>query len=355
MVVFIPGMQPLFAEGPPAPSALDNPLVVGFIILMAILLLIIGILANLLLNVAQVKMAKEKKQGADAKLIVPIILFLAVVSNPLMAQNNTAASAATATTAASIAGISTTAFYLMVSVIFLELLVVLVLLMNVRVLLRAEKAAVEKIPAPSVWKARSINLWKRLNSFKPVEQEADIDLGHDYDGIRELDNRLPPWWLYGFYITILVAGIYLYRFHVSHTGPTAVQEYETAIAKADIQIKEYIKQKGDQVDENTVTFLTAPEEIEAGKIIFSKSCVACHSEGGAGSVGPNLTDEYWLHGGDSFSNKQIAELASYVKSLKGTKPANPKAPQGVLYNEEGGGEKTNTPDSSKAISKIKSQ
>ncbi len=127
-----------------------------------------------------------------------------------------------------------------------------------------------------------------------------------------------------------------------------------SVAKADLEIKEYLKLKGDQVDENTVTLLTAPGDIEEGKTIFAKSCVACHNEGGAGNVGPNLTDDYWLHGGDiksvfktiryginampqwqnSYSNKQIAELASYVKSLRGTKPANPKPPQGELYKED---------------------
>jgi len=209
---------------------------------------------------------------------------------------------------------------------------------------------VEKALPNFVWKKRLAGLWKGLNRFKPVEQEADIDLGHDYDGIRELDNRLPPWWLYGFYATIIVAGIYLYRFHVSHSGPSSIQEYETAVARADIEVKEYLKSKGESVDENTVSLLKDPGDIEEGKTFFAKSCVACHNEGGAGNVGPNLTDDYWLHGGDiksifktiryginampqwqnSYSNKQIAELASYVKTLKGTKPANAKAPQGVL-------------------------
>jgi cytochrome c oxidase cbb3-type subunit 3 len=187
-----------------------------------------------------------------------------------------------------------------------------------------------------------------------MEQEADLDLGHDYDGIRELNNRLPPWWLYGFYITIVIAGIYLWRFHVSHTGMSSKEEYEASVLTADHDIKEYLAKKGESVDENTVTILSASEDIAAGKSIFIKSCVACHKESGAGDVGPNLTDDYWLHGGDiksvfktiryginampqwqnSYSNKQIAQLASYVKSLKGSNPANPKAPQGELYKEE---------------------
>ena len=332
-------------------SSIENPLVIGLIILMCILLLVIGLLANLLIGIAQVRREKEKKSAAD-KIIVPVIGLLLCAGNSALAQDIAAASSKVA--ASGIAGLSATAFYMLMGVVFVELLVILLLLMNVRILLKAEKAAVEMAVAESVWKKRFVRWWIRLNSFKSKEQEADIDLGHDYDGIRELDNRLPPWWLYGFYLTIIVAGIYFYRFHISHTGPGSVQEYENAVAKADLEVKEYLKQKGESVDENTVTFLPAPADLEAGKVIFAKSCIACHNEGGGGNVGPNLTDDYWLHGGDiksifktiryginampqwqnSYSNKEIAELASFVKSLKGTKPANPKAPQGVLVNED---------------------
>ncbi len=342
---------------PPVHSSMDNPVVIGFVILMLILLLIIFMLSHLLLNIAQVKMEKEKKESSAAKKIVPAVVLLFLLVNPLLAQD---AKDAVATTSQNIAGVSNTAFYLMASVIFLELLIILVLLINVRILLKVEKEKAQEAIKVSVWKTRFKKWWIKLNSFKSAEQEADIDLGHDYDGIRELDNRLPPWWLYGFYITIVVACIYLYRFHVSHTGASSVQEYETAIAKADIEVKEYLKSKGEAVDENTVTLSTDPGDIAEGKTFFIKSCVACHSEGGAGNVGPNLTDDYWLHGSDiksifktiryginampqwqnSYSNKQIAELASYVKSLRGTNPANPKAPQGVLETEAPANDKT---------------
>jgi cytochrome c oxidase cbb3-type subunit 3 len=152
----------------------------------------------------------------------------------------------------------------------------------------------------------------------------------------------------------------LWRFHISHTGPSSIEEYEKSVATADAQIKEYLKKKGESVDENTVTILTAPAELSAGKAIFTKSCVTCHKETGAGDVGPNLTDDYWLHGGDiksifktiryginampqwqnAYSNKEIAEVASYVKSLKGTNPPNAKSPQGELYKDNVIPEKT---------------
>jgi cytochrome c oxidase cbb3-type subunit 3 len=135
------------------------------------------------------------------------------------------------------------------------------------------------------------------------------------------------------------------------------------VAEADLKVKEYLKMKGDNVDENTVTFLSGKEDLDAGRELFTNGpCISCHGKDGSGivmgqpGVGPNLTDDYWLHGGSvknifttikygvtgkgmqswesAFSAKQIAQLASYVKSLHGTKPAVAKEKQGDLYIEE---------------------
>jgi cytochrome c oxidase cbb3-type subunit 3 len=206
----------------------------------------------------------------------------------------------------------------------------------------------------------------------PLEKEADHVLDHDYDGIRELDNALPPWWKYGFYITILVAVIYLLRFHVWHTGPTPEQEYNTEMATAAKQIEEYRKKAGDMVDEKTVTLADAAG-IAEGKKIFQSNCFACHGAKGEGGVGPNLTDNYWLHGGTinevfktikygvpekgmqswekTYSPSEIRDLASYVKSLAGTNPPNAKAPQGEPFEEKGGDKKAPAKDSTAAVAK----
>jgi len=234
-----------------------------------------------------------------------------------------------------------------------------VLLFNIKVLLKVEKARVEEaVEAVTIKDKRTkLSWWDRFNKLRPVAQEAELDTGHDYDGIRELNNRLPPWWLYGFYISIVFAGIYLWRYHVSHSAPSSKEEFETSVAKGEAEVQEYLKKQGDNVDENTVTLLTDAADLEAGEAIFTNpaNCVPCHRADAGGVVGPNLTDDYWLYGGnikdvfktikygtnkgmrswkDDLSAKQIAQVASYVKSLHGSNPPNPKEHQGELYKEE---------------------
>jgi len=349
---------PAWAAGPPGENPLYNPLAILLISLMIILLIAIGILATILLGAADITLIKWKKKNESAKKTVTpqaaaVFIGFMLLSTAVFAQDKTGA-ANTIQTAATIGGLSSGAFYTMISFIFLELLVILVLLVNIRLLLKKEKESLVSAEVETAKVAKpAFSWWNRFNKLRPIDQEADLDLGHNYDGIRELDNRLPPWWIYGFYVTIVVAGIYLWRYHISHTAPLSKEEYEIAVQKADQQTKEYLKQKGEIVDENSVTMLSGADLTE-GKRIFQASCVACHNEGGGGNVGPNLTDDYWIHGGNiknvfktikygfnamptwqnAYSNKQIAQLSSYVKSLRGTSPPNPKAPQGELDRDD---------------------
>src|SRR4029078_11228876 len=222
-------------------------------------------------------------------------------------------------------------------IIFLELLVILVLLLNIRLLIKSEKRSLLTAEAivPAVTKQR-VNWWNWFNKLKPIEQEADIDMGHDYDGIRELDNRLPPWWLYGFFITIIFSFVYLWRYQVAHSAPGSIEEYQIAVKEAAEKQEEYLATAANNIDEKSVKFLSESSDIEAGKKVFDMVCAACHKGDGGGLVGPNLTDDYWLHGGsipdifksikygwpekgmkswkDDYSPKQIAQLASYIKT-----------------------------------------
>jgi cytochrome c oxidase cbb3-type subunit 3 len=284
-----------------------------------------------------------------------ILVFFLTLPVAAMAQNNTGASSPAGNNL--IGGLSPFTFYVMVAILFLEMAVVLVLIMNIRMLIRKEKSMEAKtLPEPELEKKTRLSWWDRFNKLRPVSQEAELDLGHEYDGIRELDNRLPPWWLYGFYATIIFAGIYLWRFHVSHNGPSSTEEYEQSVARAEIRIQEYLKQKGESVDENTVTFLADAADIDAGKALYTdpSKCATCHGIDGGGAIGPNLTDNYWLYGGsindifktikygtskgmrawkDDLSPKQMAQVASYIKSIVGSKPAAAKEAQGQLYEE----------------------
>lgn len=200
------------------------------------------------------------------------------------------------------------------------------------------------------------NMYKKLVGSKPIEEEGEIILDHNYDGIKELDNNLPPWWLYGFYASIIFGAIYLIRFHVFN-GENQFDELETELADARISIEEYKKTAKNLVDVNTVTQLTEASDLNAGKTIFETNCVACHMADGGGGIGPNLTDNHWILGGDiksvfktvseggrsgkgMISWKQqlkpleMAQVASYVLTFQGTTPANPKAPEGNIWVDE---------------------
>lgn len=346
-------VQPAWAADPPAPSPFSNTLSITLISLMILLLIIIGILANILLGTADLKMKKKEKQQNKGVASSLMIIGLMLTSQVLFAQDATTTDAAK-TASATIGGMPVSTFYVMASVIFLELFIIIALLLNIKFLIKTEKEKIATAAEIAEEKRTKLSWWDKFNKLKPVSEEASLDLGHEYDGIRELNNRLPPWWLYGFYLTIIFAVVYLWRFHVSHTGPSSAEEYNRSVASAELKIKEYLKSKGDAVDENTVTLLTSKEDLAEGKANYLKSCVSCHTETGAGNVGPNLTDNYWLNGNSlksifktirygvnampqwqaAYSNKQIAQLASYVKSLHGTNPANPKAPQGIEMKEE---------------------
>ena len=197
------------------------------------------------------------------------------------------------------------------------------------------------------------NTYKKLLGSKPIEKEEEIILDHNYDGIKELDNSLPPWWVYAFYISIVFAVVYLFRFEVFN-GYNQIDELETEIAQAKIDIEAYKKTAKNLVDINTVTLLTDASDISAGKSVFDTNCVACHMADGGGGIGPNLTDKNWILGGDiksvfktvseggrsgkgmiawkqQLKPLQMAQVSSYVLTLQGTTPANPKAPEGDVW------------------------
>ena len=194
------------------------------------------------------------------------------------------------------------------------------------------------------------SFFTKLLGLKPIEQERDLLIEHEFDGIKELDNPVPGWFNFLFYGSIAFGIMYFVTYHVAGWGQLQDQEYVTEMKQAEVDKAAYLAKSANKIDENSVKEDKAAATITSGKAIFTANCVACHGDKAQGVVGPNLTDEFWLHGGKinnvfktikygvpdkgmiswekTLSPKQIAEVANYIFSLKGSNPANPKAPQG---------------------------
>lgn len=206
----------------------------------------------------------------------------------------------------------------------------------------------------SDWYKKLVSTFVRPEST--VVSEDQLLLEHDYDGIKELDNNLPPWWVYLFYASIVFGVVYMVRFEILGADD---QEMELAkeIAQAKIEVAEYMKTAPDMMDEKTVTVLTDPADLAVGKEIYTTNCAACHRADAGGQIGPNLTDDEWILGGGiknifhtlvnggrdgkgmiawkgTLKPKEMQKVASYIMSLKGSNPVDAKAPEGEVWVEE---------------------
>lgn len=349
-----------FAQGAaPAPAAAPtNYLEFLMVTIAGLLVIVIWVLSNVLSMIS--KKAVEISKSGKKIMILALVVLGSLFANVSNAQAAVADTTAKAPSVNYYGGLSGTTFWTLSTVLALELLVVFLMVLFIRSLwnvIHPVEVIVENgKPVTQSWIIRTWNILdkKFLTKAAPLEKEADILLDHDYDGIRELDNALPPWWKYGFYITIFVAVLYLLKYEIWHNGPNPTEEYNTEMTTAKDQVDAYLASMKNNVDEKTVTMADAAG-IAAGQVSFAKTCVPCHGAKGEGGVGPNLTDDYWLHGGNvadifktikygypdkgmqswqaTYSPIQIQELASYIKTLKGTNPPNGKAPQGDLFKE----------------------
>ena len=292
------------------------------------------------------------------------ILALILLSAPVWAQE----AAADPALATAEAGTDSSGNFFMNILIVVFIIASLVLLGVSVVLLNTFKTLSKELvkPSPYVaaeperkmeyeeWKAlqkAKPGLMSKILGLRPLSEEKDITLDHEFDGITELDNPTPAWFMWLFYISIVFAGGYLLTYHVFDWGKLQEEEYVVEVEQAEAAKKAFLAKSADVIDENTVKETTDAAVISAGAAVFQTNCVACHGDKAqGGAVGPNLTDEYWLHGGKinnvfktikygvpekgmiawekALTPKQISDVTNYIKSLKGTNPPNSKAPQG---------------------------
>lgn len=257
-------------------------------------------------------------------------------------------------------------FWIMLTINGFLALVLFMMLYNLSMLIKSLRPA-SHVAEPTIFE----KIETALTASVPIEREAEIMTDHTYDGIRELDNRLPPWWLYMFYACIVFSVVYFYHFQITPIpgmdklvllGPvekgTQIEQYELAMAEGEAAKAAYMEQAGNMVNENSVTMLTDAASLKKGQETFVSLCQACHGANGAGapnSVGPNLVDEFWIHGGGvqnifktikygvvtkgmisweaQLSPRQMQEVSSWIWSLQGTTVEGGKEPQGDKWVE----------------------
>lgn len=256
-------------------------------------------------------------------------------------------------------------FYLVTVFIFLVVILVgMVAIYLIRILnMMSEQAEREKAQKLGVGYRAKVSWWEKffqkVNAWVPVEREKEIELDHNYDGIKELDNHLPPWWTWLFIGTIGFSVIYMVVFHFTDSLPLQEQEYQNELAVAEEKVRKFrASQPQATIDESTLIYVADAAIIAKGKEVFlSNNCGSCHrNDGGGNAIGPNLTDGYWLHGGDvknvfqtikngviekgmpawgkAMSPQNVKDVTFFVMSLQGTSPADAKAPQGELFTQE---------------------
>lgn len=335
------------APAPQEPSFFDGPngaLGIVALLLLVAILSVVGVLRKLTNNPDYFVKLRKMKSSAESKTLGLLLLFSGAAT-----AANAEPSAVEPAVFPEFLSDPNTVWLLAVNFILLFVFayVIRVLFRTISMLM-PETAVEEKVEVTAESK-----IFNALVDIVPIEREDEILMDHDYDGIRELDNNLPPWWVYMFYATIVWGFIYLGYIYLSPYGQSQAEEYIAEVEQAEVDKQAYLATMKSQVDENTVTYLTDASDLKAGKAIYMELCQVCHAPDGGGGVGPNFTDKYWIHGGsvkDVFSTvkygvpakgmiswesqlrpSQMAQVSSYVLSLEGTTAAAPKEPQGELY------------------------
>jgi cytochrome c oxidase cbb3-type subunit III len=332
----------------------DSTVAYVLVTVIGLLAVVIFMLGNVFILAIKNKMDYEKSNSAPKAAILTGLMLLLSTSS-LWAQS---VPAGTKTV------VSDTIIYMLAFIVVLEMIIIVYFANGIRSFLKKEAAQTAAAAGVPVVEKEKISWFDRLYNRNTQEDIARLDLGHDYDGIKELDNEVPVWWRWGFAISLIFGIVYMYSYHIAETKPLQQAELAMDMEQAAIQQAAYLEKSANNVDENTVKMMSA-EDIAKGKELYIKpgACATCHAENGsaivngAPGIGPNLTDDYWLHKGDiksifysikygwpekgmkswkdDYSPIQIAQIASYVKSLQGTNPQPAKEKQGELFVEAG--------------------
>ncbi|MFC3881928.1 cytochrome c [Algoriphagus namhaensis] len=239
-------------------------------------------------------------------------------------------------------------------VILLLLILMIYLMSFMATVLKKENPALAD--EPSWWETfKERFVTGKVDEAYGKDEKAKLMADHSYDGIHELDNFMPPWLQYVFLGTAVFAVFYFVNYSVLGIGKTGIEEYEEELRLEAIAAEERQANMLASIDETTVVFDESSAALAGGKSIFEGNCAACHAQDGGGGVGPNLTDDYWIHGGsisdifsvvkygvvekgmvpweDQLSPEEIQQVSSYIFTMRGTTPAAPKEAQGELYTE----------------------
>ncbi len=322
-------------------------------LLAVILLLFIGAVGRAIKNIATTTVSYPANKNQSTTRILGLIIAMGLCCTPFVqAQETAETTAAVSGLTGDFQALNTGVFWVLLSAVIFEAFILLVLLRILQKLVRTASALKGVTEEKSLFDLATFV--SAMNASVPVERENDVMTEHVYDGIRELDNDLPPWWKYGFYLTIVVSIIYFIGYHVTQSFPLQLEEYNKELADAKIAKEAYLKNAGEQLDENNVTSISDPSALDLGKNLYKEKCIACHGAIGEGGVGPNLTDEYWLHGGGiknifksikygipakgmiawqgQLKPVEMQQISSYILSLKGTNPPGAKESQGDKYS-----------------------
>lgn len=194
-----------------------------------------------------------------------------------------------------------------------------------------------------------------MNPPNPDPDHDPLLLDHEADGIRELDNNLPRWWVWLFNLTIIFSVFYLGYYHVSGWGKSSDQAFQIEWAAGEIVKSNSLARFEATMDQLQPS--ADPVLLAQGKATYTMLCAPCHRSDGGGLVGPNLCDDYWIHG-DTFADhvkviwngvpdkgmitwkgvlkpEDIVAVASYIQGFRGTTPPNPKPPENLAPKDTG--------------------